>query len=229
MAGPLRRHDEMEGASPHDRPWKGKREYITEEQVRHVRYRRPLSTHLLKKYEYQYRQCSQYESEDEEYEHCTRKTLKRCEDTRDHWHCPFFKCCWNSGMSRLPTINNCSECRPRKHDAKGVSVFQHLGPMPPQDRQAKSSRGDNFDEEEDKYHRPHWCPDGLSHSQKRRIQHLRMLEVAEAQYLEMLRKVHLDLAVQVHCTRKKESRPRKKEWLGLTLGRSQSFLRSPGR
>jgi hypothetical protein len=44
-------------------------------------------------------------------------------------------------MSRLPTINNCLECRPQKHDAKGVSVFQRLGPMPPQDKQAKSSRG----------------------------------------------------------------------------------------
>jgi hypothetical protein len=28
----------------------------------------------------------------------------------------------------------------------------------------------------------------------------------------MLRKARLDLAVQVHCTQKKESRPRKKEW-----------------
>jgi hypothetical protein len=55
MAGPLRSHDEKEGASPHDRPRKGEREYITEEQVRHVRYQQPLSAHLLKKYEYQYR------------------------------------------------------------------------------------------------------------------------------------------------------------------------------
>jgi hypothetical protein len=31
MAGPLRRHDEKEGASPRDRPRKGEREYITEE------------------------------------------------------------------------------------------------------------------------------------------------------------------------------------------------------
>jgi hypothetical protein len=54
IAGPLRRCDEKEGASPHDRPWKGEREYITEEQVRHVRYQRPLSMHLLKKFEYQY-------------------------------------------------------------------------------------------------------------------------------------------------------------------------------
>jgi hypothetical protein len=105
-------------------------------------------------------------------------------------------------MSRLPTINNCLECGPRKHDAKGVSVFQRLGPMPPQDKQTKSSRGENFEEEEeeDKYHWPRWCPDGLSHSQKRRVQRLRTLEEAEAQYPEMLRKAHPDLVAQVHCT-----------------------------
>jgi hypothetical protein len=84
--------------------------------------------------------------------------------------------------------------------------------MPPQDKQAKSSRGENFEEEEDKYHRPRWCPDGLSHSQKCRVQWLPTLEEAKTQYLEMLRKVHLDLAVKVHCTQKKESRPRKREW-----------------
>jgi hypothetical protein len=146
MAGSLRRGDEKEEANPRDRPQKGEREYITKEQVRHMRYQLLLSAHLLKKYEYQYRQCRQYESEDKEYEHRTGKSLKRREDTRDHWHCPFFKYCWNSGMSRLPTINNCSECGPQKHDAKGVLVFQCLGPMPPQDKQAKSSRGENFEE-----------------------------------------------------------------------------------
>jgi hypothetical protein len=31
MAGPPRRHDEKDGASPHDRPQKGEREYIIEE------------------------------------------------------------------------------------------------------------------------------------------------------------------------------------------------------
>jgi hypothetical protein len=67
MARPPRCRDEKERASPHDRPRKGEREYITKEQVRHVRYQRPLSVHLLKKYEYQYRQHCQYESEDEEY------------------------------------------------------------------------------------------------------------------------------------------------------------------
>jgi hypothetical protein len=93
MVGLLRRHDKKEGASPRDRPREGEREYITEEQVRHMQYQWPLSVHLLKKYEYQYRQRRQYESEDEEYECRTRKSLKRHEDSHDHWHCPFFKYC----------------------------------------------------------------------------------------------------------------------------------------
>jgi hypothetical protein len=91
-------------------------------------------------------------------------------------------------------------------------VFQRIGPMPPQDKQAKPSCEENFDGGEDKYHQPRWCPDGLSHSKKCRVQWLRNLEDAEAQYLEMLRKAHPDLAVKVHCTQVKESRPRKKEW-----------------
>jgi hypothetical protein len=37
--------------------------------------------------------------------------------------------------------------------------------MPPQDKQARPSRKENF-EEEGKYHRLRWCPEGLSHSQK---------------------------------------------------------------
>jgi hypothetical protein len=77
MARPLRHRNEKEGASPCDRPWKGERECITEEQVRHMQHQWPLSAHLLKKYEYQYRQRCQYESKDEEYEHRTGKSLKR--------------------------------------------------------------------------------------------------------------------------------------------------------
>jgi hypothetical protein len=84
--------------------------------------------------------------------------------------------------------------------------------MPPQDKQARPSRKENVEEEEDKYHRPRWCPDGLSRSQKHRVQWLCNLEEVEAHYLEMLRKARLDLAVKVHCTQKKESRPQKKEW-----------------
>jgi hypothetical protein len=51
-----------------------------------------------------------------------------------------------------------------------------------------------------------------SHSQKCRVQQLRNLEEAVVQYLDMLRKARPDLAVMVHCTQKRESRPRKKEW-----------------
>jgi hypothetical protein len=138
--------------------------------------------------------------------------LKKCEDSHNHWHCPFFKHCWNSGMSRLPTVDNCPECGPRKHDPRKVSVFQRIGLMPPQDKRAKPSREENFEGGEDKYHQPRWCPDRLSHSKKCRVQRLHNLEDAEAQYLEMLRKARPNLAVKVHHTQEKESRPRKKEW-----------------
>jgi hypothetical protein len=70
----------------------------------------------------------------------------------------------------------------------------------------------NLDEEEDNYHRPRWCPDGLNHSQKRRVQRLRSLEEAEAKYIESLRKARPDLAEQVHHVQRKESRPPRKEW-----------------
>jgi hypothetical protein len=91
-------------------------------------------------------------------------------------------------------------------------VFQRIGPMPPQEKRAKPSHEENFEGGEDKYHQPRWCPDGLSHSQKRRVQRLHNLEEAEAQYLEMPRKARPDLAVKVHYTQEKESCPRKKEW-----------------
>jgi hypothetical protein len=84
--------------------------------------------------------------------------------------------------------------------------------MPPQDKRAKPSHEENFKGGEDKYHQPRWCPDGLSYSQKCRVQLLRILEEAEAQYLEMLRKAHPDLVLKDHYTQEKESRPRKKEW-----------------
>jgi hypothetical protein len=67
----------------------------------------------------------------------------------------------------------------------------------------------NSEDEEDKYHRPRWCPDGLNRSQKRRVQQLRNLEEAEAQYLETLRKAQPDLAEKVHNPRKAESSSKK--------------------
>jgi hypothetical protein len=126
------RRTRNEEADPCDRPQKGEKGYIMEEQIRNVRNQWPASSDLLKKYEYQYQQRLQRESEEEEYERRTGKSLKKQEDTRDHWHCPFFKYCWDFGMSRLPTTKDCPECGSRKRDAEGVTVFQCLGPVPSQ-------------------------------------------------------------------------------------------------
>jgi hypothetical protein len=119
-------------AGPAFRPQKGEKGHIMEEQIRHVRNQRPASSDLLIKYEYQYQQRLQRESEEEEYERSTGKSLKKREDTRDHWHCSFFKYCWDSGMIQLPTTKDCPECGSRKRDAEGVSVFRLLGPVPSQ-------------------------------------------------------------------------------------------------
>jgi hypothetical protein len=117
-------------ADPSDQPQKEEKGYVTEEQVRHVSYQRLTSSDLLRKYEYQYQQRLQHEIEEEEYECRTGKRLKKHEDTRDHWHCPFFRYCWDSGMSQLPTIRHCPKWGPVKPDAKGVSVFRRLEPVP---------------------------------------------------------------------------------------------------
>jgi hypothetical protein len=116
-----RRQTKNEEGDPYDRPQKGEKGYIKEELVRHVRNQRLASSDLLKKYEYQYQQCLQHESEEEEYERRTRKSLKKQEYTRDRWHCPFFKYCWDSGMSRLPGV------RIPKARCKGDLGFPEFG------------------------------------------------------------------------------------------------------
>jgi hypothetical protein len=179
---------------PSDRPQKEEKGHITEEQVRHVRHQRPTSSDLLRKYEYQYQQHLRQESKEEEHKRRTRKRLKKHEDARDHWHCPFFRYCWDSGMGRLPTTRDYLECGPRRPDAEGVSLFQRLGLFPTQQGQVRSpQRKMDFDEEGDKYHQPRWCPDGLNRSQKFRVQRLHSLEEAEAKYIETLRKARPDL------------------------------------
>jgi hypothetical protein len=112
MAGHTSRQQaRKQEADSRDRPQKEERDYITEEQVRHVRNQRPVSSHLLRKYQYQYQQRLQRETEEEEYEQRTGKRHKKREDTRDHWHCPFFRYCWDSGMKRLLTLEDCPECK----------------------------------------------------------------------------------------------------------------------
>jgi hypothetical protein len=58
-------------------------------------------------------------------------------------------------MRRLPTVRDCPECGSQKRDAEGVSVFCCLGPVTPQHEQTEPPRKrEDFEEEEDKYHRP---------------------------------------------------------------------------
>src|SRR6185312_14125970 len=207
MVGPMRRHDKQRreaasGKRPQDER-ELKQQHVTEEQVRHIRNQLPVSNQLLEKYQYQYKLRRRYESEEDEYEHRIGRTLGRRQATRDHWHCPFFRYCWNSGMSRLPTIDDCLECRPRGRQQDETSVFQRLGPRTRHDDRARQpTRDDSEPEEEDRYHRPWRCPDGLNRSQKRRVQRLRSLEDAEAKYLDVLRKARPDLAEQIRRPRR---------------------------
>ena len=116
-------------------------------------------------------------------------------------------------MSRLPTIDDCLECRPRGRQPGETSVFHCLGPRARHDDHIERPSRDNLElEEEDKYHRPRWSPDGLSRSQKRRVQRLRNLEDAEAKYLDVLRKARPDLAEQVRRPQREERRPPRMEW-----------------
>ena len=97
-------------------------------------------------------------------------------------------------MSRLPTIDDWLECRPRGRQSGETSVFRRLGPKAHHDDHVERPPRDDLElEGEDKYHRPRWCPDGLSRSQKRRVQRLRNLEEAEARYLDVLRKARPNL------------------------------------
>src|SRR3954464_13065324 len=183
MAGPEYHHDRDEGesshrrgkekaeADPHDRPQYDDRRYLTREQVRSVWYQRPLSTHLLNKYEWQYDRRRRHDVEDtryrradagdrryhrharadEGYKHRAKEASREQEDMAKHWDCPFFKHCWDSGMSRLPTIGNCPACRPRKKHIGETSVFKRLGTHPPRNRSTETHY-DTEDEEEDRCH-----------------------------------------------------------------------------
>ncbi|KAK1605097.1 hypothetical protein QYE76_028770 [Lolium multiflorum] len=213
--GSRSRSKDKEEAVPRDRLRHDGKRYITEGEVKNVRYQRPLSDHLLNKY------VSHTTNADD------TTTMKEIvwltgtpgdivgmiETRRDMSAMP------RTRMSRLPTIGNCPECRQKKKSTGDVSVFKRLGPLPSRNKQAESSRvedleelEDDDEEEEDKYHRPRWCPDGLSRSQKRRVQRLRGLEEAERLYLHTLRKARPDLAAKIQRTLDEEGRPQKMEW-----------------
>ncbi|KAK1628204.1 hypothetical protein QYE76_002519 [Lolium multiflorum] len=225
---------DTEGAAPCDRLRQDGKRYVTEGEVKNIRYQRPLSDHLLNKYVSRYDQRRRHGDDDERGrlarndrrhrrhnhdEERQERHAREQDDTDRHWDCPFFRHCWDSGMSRLPTIGNCPECNQKKKEAANVSVFERLGPLPPQNRRAETplledleDSEDEGEDEEDRYHRPRWCPDGLSHSQKRRVQRLRGLEEAERLYLHTLRKARPDLAAKVQRTLDEEGLPQRKEW-----------------
>jgi hypothetical protein len=82
MAGHVRRRDEHRreavfGKRPQDRDEPGQ-QHISEEQVHHIRNQLPVSDQLLEKYEYQHKLRRRYQSEEEEYEYRTGRTLGRC-------------------------------------------------------------------------------------------------------------------------------------------------------
>ncbi|KAK1698873.1 hypothetical protein QYE76_015570 [Lolium multiflorum] len=59
------RGKDKEEAVPRDRPQDDDRRYLTEEEVRSIRYQRPLSVHLLNKYEQQYDRRRRHDEDDE--------------------------------------------------------------------------------------------------------------------------------------------------------------------
>ena len=87
MAGPMHRRVEQRkeaasGKQPQDEHIE--QQHVTEEQVRHIRNQLPTSNRLLEKYQYQYKLRRGYESEEEEYERHTGRTLGRRQTIRDH-------------------------------------------------------------------------------------------------------------------------------------------------
>ncbi|KAK1649328.1 hypothetical protein QYE76_067133 [Lolium multiflorum] len=228
------RGKDKEEAVPRDRPQDDDRRYLTEEEVRSIRYQRPLSVHLLNKYEQQYDRRRRYDEDDEKYRRSDAENRRyrqydgsndgyerhaggrsREQDDIDrHWGCPFFKHCWDSGMSRLPTIENCPECKQQRKRTSEVSVFERLGPLSPQNKRAESSQEEDFEEsdgEEDRYHRPRWCPDGLSHSRSVGCNGCETWKKPR-HVLYTLRRARPDLAVKIQQTLETKARPPKKVW-----------------
>ncbi|KAK1617145.1 hypothetical protein QYE76_022662 [Lolium multiflorum] len=67
------RGKDKEEVVPRDRPQDDDRRYLTEEEVRSIRYQRPLSVHLLNKYEQQYDRRRRYDEDGGKYRRSMRK------------------------------------------------------------------------------------------------------------------------------------------------------------
>ncbi|KAK1665068.1 hypothetical protein QYE76_053227 [Lolium multiflorum] len=102
------RGKDKEEAVPRDRPQDDDRRYLTEEEVRSIRYQRPLSVHLLNKYEQQYDRRRRHDEDDERYRRSdaadrryrqhdrnndgyelhARGRSREQDDVDKHWDCP---------------------------------------------------------------------------------------------------------------------------------------------
>ncbi|KAK1631354.1 hypothetical protein QYE76_005669 [Lolium multiflorum] len=72
------RGKDKEEAVPRDRPQDDDRRYLTEEEVRSIRYQRPLSVHLLNKYEQQYDRRRRYDEDDEKHRRSDAENRSDC-------------------------------------------------------------------------------------------------------------------------------------------------------
>ncbi|KAK1605833.1 hypothetical protein QYE76_029506 [Lolium multiflorum] len=96
---------DTEGAAPCDRLRQDGKRYVTEGEVKNIRYQRPLSDHLLNKYVSRYDQRRRYNDNDEKGrltrndgrhrrhnhdEERQERHGREQDDTDRHWHCPFF-------------------------------------------------------------------------------------------------------------------------------------------
>lgn len=111
-----------------------------------------------------------------------------------HWNCPFFGHGWNEGL-KLPTVNNCPECSDqyreyRRSQTNHRSVHNKIRyPYDGMDRRIKNNVHDRLgkrvidqnwaDKEEHVWQEGQWCPNGLTRSQKRRVQRLRNIALEQ--------------------------------------------------
>ncbi|KAK1627418.1 hypothetical protein QYE76_001733 [Lolium multiflorum] len=155
---------ETEEAAPRDRLRQDGKRYVTEGEVKNIRYRDLSLDHLLNKYvsrrptrrsgddddrvrRPEKPKTSSADRDEEEHERCA-KGKAREQDDEDGTGIVLLQHCRDSGMSRLPTIGNCPECNQKKKEAANVSVFERLGPLPPQSKRAESPRWEDLEDSE---------------------------------------------------------------------------------
>ena len=64
---------------------------------------------LLNKWQRQKEKDYQCWLKDQAYQHQLKEERYERKQAKLHWHCPFFRHCWNEGL-KLPTRHDCPEC-----------------------------------------------------------------------------------------------------------------------